>query len=164
MPTPKPKGKAKAEPKAQQAGPTSKRTPQLEGEVLSRLSSGEPLTVICRDVGIHYTTWREWCRADEALDIAHAHARDVGYDAIATRTRQTARGKDEAQGGESSGDVQRDKLIIDTDLKLLAKWDPRRYGEKTQTEISGPNGGPIQHADLTDEELERRIAQLSSQA
>jgi hypothetical protein len=42
----------------------------------------------------------------------------------------TARGKDAQDGGDSSGDVQRDKLIVDTDLKLLAKWDPRRYGER----------------------------------
>jgi hypothetical protein len=29
------------------------------------------------------------------------------------------------EGGDSSGDVQRDKLIVETDLKLLAKWNPR---------------------------------------
>ena len=28
--------------------------------------------------------------------------------------------------------MQRDKLIIDTDLKLLAKWSPRLYGDKVQ--------------------------------
>jgi hypothetical protein len=36
------------------------------------------------------------------------------------------------------------KLQIETRLKLLAKWDPKRYGERMATEISGPDGGPIQ--------------------
>ncbi|HXD37446.1 MAG TPA: hypothetical protein VN624_12375, partial [Rhodanobacter sp.] len=29
------------------------------------------------------------------------------------------------------------KLRIDTRLKLLAKWDPKRYGDKQQLEHSG---------------------------
>jgi hypothetical protein len=31
-------------------------------------------------------------------------------------------------------------------LKLLAKWSPKKWGDKVQTEISGPNGGAIQAA------------------
>lgn len=89
----------------------------------------------------------------------------MGYDAIADRVRKTARGKIEADGGESSGDVQRDKLIIDTDLKLLAKWDPKRYGEKVTQEHVGADGGPIQSkttvdaSGLTEEQL-RVLASL----
>ena len=33
--------------------------------------------------------------------------------------------------------VQRSKLRIETRLKLLAKWDPKRYGERQQVEHSG---------------------------
>jgi hypothetical protein len=39
--------------------------------------------------------------------------------------------------GESTLNVQRVKLIIETDLKLLAKWDPRRYGDKVDLEVTG---------------------------
>ncbi|WP_227000235.1 terminase small subunit-like protein [Phenylobacterium soli] len=143
----------------------SKRTKQLEQQILGRLSLGEPLTSICQDVGIHYTTWREWCRGDQTLEIAHARARDLGFDAIAERARLTARGKGEGEGGDSSGDTQRDKLIIETDLKLLAKWDPRRYGDKITAEHTGPDGGPIRSetrldvSALTDEQL-RALASI----
>jgi hypothetical protein len=34
------------------------------------------------------------------------------------------------EGGESTGDVARDKAITDFDLKLLAKWSPALYGDK----------------------------------
>ena len=42
--------------------------------------------------------------------------------------------------------VQRSKLRIDTRLKLLAKWNPKKYGDKVENYISGPAGGPIQAA------------------
>jgi hypothetical protein len=34
-------------------------------------------------------------------------------------------------------------LRVETRLKLLAKWDPKRYGDKIAQEISGPDGGAI---------------------
>jgi len=111
----------------------SKRTVEVEQAILSRMSRGEPLAQICREEGMPTpTTWREWCRSDQALDIAHGHAREDGFDAIAANVRLIAR-----EGGDSSGDVQRDKLMIETDLKLLAKWDPKRYGDKIDVTSGG---------------------------
>jgi hypothetical protein len=46
-------------------------------------------------------------------------------------------------GGESTNDVQRDKLIIETDLKLLAKWNPKKYGDKVNVEATGKDGAPL---------------------
>ena len=39
--------------------------------------------------------------------------------------------------GFSSGDVARDKLIIETDLKLLAKWHAKKYGDKLDLTSGG---------------------------
>lgn len=106
-------------------------TPQQREEAVQRvidgLRIGKPLTVICRSDGMpDDDTVRRWADENPALAGDIARARDAGHDVIAQRTRETARGE-----GDSSGDVQRDKLIIDTDLKLLAKWNPKRYGERT---------------------------------
>ena len=35
------------------------------------------------------------------------------------------------------------RLQIETRLKLLAKWNPKKYGAKQQTELTGPDGGAI---------------------
>jgi hypothetical protein len=35
-------------------------------------------------------------------------------------------------------------LRIETRLKLLAKWDPKRYGERLHSEVTGVDGGPLQ--------------------
>ena len=31
--------------------------------------------------------------------------------------------------------IQRNKLRVDTRLKLLAKWNPRKYGERVQQDV-----------------------------
>ena len=101
--------------------------------ILSRLKKGEPLAIICREEGMPdpSTIW-DWAQKSETIAQDIAGAREIGHDAIAANTRLTAKGVE----GYSSGDVQRDKLIVETDLKLLAKWD-KRYGERTTHEIEG---------------------------
>jgi hypothetical protein len=99
----------------------------------------------------------------EEVSAAIARARVIGHDAIAARARQTARGKTDDEGGDSTGDVQRDKLIIETDLKLLAKWDPKRYGDLIK--LSGADGeGPVPvmslNADMTAAQAAEAYAKL----
>ncbi len=106
-------------------GRPSTYTDELLTEICDRLSKGEPLAQICRDDHMPTDrTVRNWSGSKDVAS-AIARAREVGFDAIAHNARQIARGL-----GESTSDVQRDKLIIETDLKLLAKWDPKRYGDK----------------------------------
>ncbi len=111
-------------------------------DICARLATGEPLAVICRDEGMPGdSTVYDWEEAHEGVSGLIARAREAGLHAIAWRARRTARGKSQEEGGDSTGDVQRDKLIIETDLKLLAKWGPRLYGDK------------ILHADADGEKL-----------
>lgn len=123
-------------------GRPSSYTPELHAEIIDRLSHGETLADICRDDHMPAVrTVSDWKEAHKDFSADFARAREDGEDAIAARTRQTARGKTAEQGGDSTGDVQRDKLIIDTDLKLLAKWSPKRYGEKLA--LSGDADSPL---------------------
>jgi hypothetical protein len=106
-------------------------TEAVAAMIIDGLSAGTPLAEICRGEGMpHRNTVQDWKTNNPEFSVRFARARAAGFDAIAQRARMTARGKKEEEGGDSTGDVQRDKLIIDTDLKLLAKWDPKRYGEK----------------------------------
>lgn len=127
-------------------GRPTRYTPEIADEICQRLAAGEPLAVICRDERMPcYEAVNAWQNGSvrsvpASFSAAIARARVNGIDAIAADARKVARGEE----GYSSGDVQRDKLIVETDLKLLAKWDPRRYGDKVQQEISGPDGGSVQ--------------------
>ena len=99
--------------------------------ICAQLSEGVPLRVICRQPGMPSVGQvHAWKRADPEIAEPITRAREEGYEAIVERARQTLRGKGPEEGGESTGDVQRDKEIANFDLKLLAKWSPGVWGDK----------------------------------
>lgn len=106
--------------------PNSNYTDELARKVIERLSDGEPLTRICRDLGIHRGTFRRWRKRDAELDAAFLQARDDGHDAIADECLEISDAKGDDPGCR--------KVRVYTRLQLLAKWDPRRWGDKLQTE------------------------------
>jgi hypothetical protein len=138
-------------------GRPSTFTQATADEICERLGNGEPLAQICRDEGMPaLRTVYDWQKAHDDFSASIACARDAGYDVIAARLRMTARGKTDDDGGDSSGDVQRDKLIVDTDLKLLAKWDARRYGDK----IDVTSGGEKLATEIGETERAMRLAAI----
>lgn len=94
-------------------------------KICTQLLTGKPMALICRELDLPVRTVNQWRQDDEEIANRIDEAFDAGKDAIAWRMRMTARGKTAKQGGDSTGDVDRDKLIIYTDEKLLAKWDHR---------------------------------------
>ncbi len=130
-------------------GRPSKKTPELCAEIVERIAKGEPLAAICRDEHMPsvMAVWR-WEEDDADFSLAIARARDAGADAIAADalaiaddasgdTKKTERG-DEVLDGEW---VARSRLRVETRLKLLAKWNPKRYGEK----VAVDHGGEVAH-------------------
>lgn len=144
-------------------GRPTKRTDAIVEEILERISEGEPLRAICRDE--HMPHWRTiycWTSADEDLAKRLADARELGEDALAEQCLVIA--DDErhdwrlTKKGILVDDVAigRAKLQIDTRLKLLAKWNPRKYGDSVQLKHSGGVGViPLE----VEPEHARRVAQ-----
>jgi hypothetical protein len=135
-------------------GRPSKYTPELAAEICERLSNGEPLRQICRDA--HMPAWQkiyEWMARDENLSGAIARAREVGQDAIAEQIwiemlSEPERILSEGGGRIDSGYVQLIKARADVGLKLLAKWNPKRYGDRVS--LAGDAENPLQvKADVT---------------
>ena len=154
------------EPKKPRGRP-SKYTDDLAQEICARLSKGEPLAQICRDEGMPaVSTVSDWKEAHPSFSVGFARAREEGFDVIAESCLEIA---DDAKNDymeklAKDGDeqaikameydaehVQRSKLRIETRLKLLAKWDPRRYGERL--ELAGALNIKKSASDMTDEEL-----------
>ena len=134
-------------------------TKALGEEMLERLSAGEALSWICKDDHMPVVrTVSFWKESYPDFAAGFARARREGWDAIADRLRETARGR-----GDSKGDVQRDRLIIDTDFKLLARWDPQRYGDRTEL-VHSSDGGPKTPKEMTDAELIEAIQRCDSKA
>lgn len=132
-------------------GRPSTFTQEIADEICERIGEGEPLAQICRDEHMPgLTTVYDWQKANEEFSESIARAREAGFDQIAMEALRIA---DTPQIGEFvtekpimiegkplDGVTVREvktedmlghrKLQVDTRLKLLAKWDPKRYGDK----------------------------------
>lgn len=135
-------GEKQAAPK-KKIGRPSTYNPDIARQMCEQLSEGIPLREICRQEG--FPMWRTvylWMAKDPELNTAIARARDVGYDAMAEECLDIADNagndwmerlddKGNPVGWQVNGEhIQRSKLRIETRLKLLAKFNPKRYGDK----------------------------------
>jgi hypothetical protein len=133
--------------------PASVYTPELADEIVERVSQGEPLAQVCRDEHMPgLRTVYDWMDRDDALSARIARARVVGYDMIAVdamRIADTVIEGVETEETENGIKVKRGdmlghrKLQVETRLKLLAKWDPKRYGERVAHDVGGQPGNPL---------------------
>ena len=132
----------------------------MQDAICAQIADGMPLRVICRQEGM--PAWRtvyQWIEADPEFAARMEKARLLGYDAIAEEALEIAddgrndwmeREGDDGDGYKLNGEhVQRSKLRIETRLKLLAKWHPKKYGEKVTQEHTGPGGGAVQFEKIT---------------
>jgi transposase-like protein len=131
-------------------GRPSQYSTELIEAICERLSNGEPLAQICRDDGMpKVTTLWNWMNDQQDVERASfvsesiARAREAGEEQMALDCLNIAdnNGKDMRvleSGMEvvDSDVVQRAKLRIDTRLKLLAKWNPKKWGEKQSVDMN----------------------------
>jgi len=89
----------------------------------------------------------DWMRKDADLSTAIACAREIGQDAIAEDIYQLIEQPPERIEDEKgysridNGHVQWVKMQSEIKLKLLAKWNPKRYGDRVTH--SGDDQNPV---------------------
>lgn len=114
----------------------------IANEVIKWIANGKTLRDFCRQENMpSFVTIYDWLAKDREFAERFAQARESGHDVIAEECLaiaddgendwlQTKRGK-----RVDKECVERSKLRVDTRLKLLAKWNPKKYGDKM--ELSG---------------------------
>lgn len=136
-------------------------------EVHAWIESGKTLRAYCRQVDKpSYGTVYDWLEEDAKENSHFARARDIGEAVLLQECLQIA---DEQQVGEivtekpytfegavihengqpvilrevkQADMLEHRKLRIDTRLKLLAKWNPKKYGEKL-AHVGSDGEGPV---------------------
>lgn len=98
---------------------------KIVDRICKALVTGKPMSLACRAIPIPVRTVNQWREDDVEIANRLDDAFDEGMDTLAWRMRMTARGKKAKQGGDSTGETDRDKLIIYTEEKLLANWSTR---------------------------------------
>jgi predicted DNA-binding transcriptional regulator AlpA len=118
------------------------RTPELMDTLIDGISDGITLRQLCRIHPISKSEVYRWLKEDAEFAGRFARARELGGDAIAEEIIDIADDgsndwiKREQDNGmivevPNHEHIQRSKLRVDARLKLLAKWFPQKYGEKT---------------------------------
>jgi hypothetical protein len=130
--------------------------PAKVDEIIARVSAGEPLAQVCRDLGMGLTTWYDWVAAHAGLAERIARAREAGEEVIAVECLRIADTPVEAiiEKSTASGvEITRQdalghrKLQIETRLKLLAKWNPKKWGDKVA--VGGADDLPAMKTETT---------------
>jgi len=81
--------------------------------------------------------WR-WEREDEAFRNDSARARKLGTHYLAGESLTIA--------DDLSIDPQHKRVMVDTRLRLIGKWNRKDYGDKVLNEVTGPDGQPLNTA------------------
>ncbi len=134
-------------------GRKSNYTKVIGEQICARVAEGENLRSICTDLGIKWRAVYRWIKTNEAFAEAYQLARDVGEDAIASECLEIADNgrndwmeRQDDKGGPgwvfNGENVQRSKLRVETRLKLLAKWNPKRWGDRITH--AGDANAPVQ--------------------
>lgn len=112
----------------------------LAAEICARIADGEPLRAICREDHMPaWTTVYNWINEHKSFAERIARARELGHDAIAEDTIEMIDAEPERCGTQfgdkvDPGHVQWQKNRVEQRLKLLAKWSPKKYGERIEIE------------------------------
>lgn len=107
------------------AGRPTSYNEAIASEIVERLSNGEPLKKICRDEHIpSYITVLRWQRVHPEFDNLSSRAKAEGTHALADECIEIADNPDI--------DPQNKRIMVDTRIRLIGKWNSRAYGEKVE--------------------------------
>jgi hypothetical protein len=128
-------------------------TPDIVEIVLSRVSMGETLRSLAKELGFDEGTFRLRVVKEPELRTRYKTSREMQAEAwsdqiieladtvkIGQKTKQLADGGIEISTGDM---VERSRLQIDTRKWLMMRLHPAVYGEKVEQQITGKDGlGP----------------------
>ncbi len=120
----------------------------IKTKLVTWIAEGRTLRDFCRLEGMpHNTVIYDWEKEDTDFAQRIVRAREIGTDSIAEECleiidKEPLEVFDEAGNKRyDSGSVTWNKNRAEQRLKLLAKWNPRKYGDKTI--VAGDDAAPL---------------------
>jgi hypothetical protein len=112
-------------------------TQELADRICAQLSEGNSLRSVCRQESMpSATTVFNWLRTNPGFLEQYARAKEESADALADEMLDIADNTDE--------EAQSRRVRVDTRKWIASKLKPKKYGDKIDATLSGPEGGPIQ--------------------
>lgn len=138
--------------------PIEKPDATLVQEILDWIEDGQTLRAYCRQKG--KPTWKTvylWLAKDEDFATRYARAREAGQEAIAQETLEIIDEQPSTIVGDGgvrydSAAVAWQRNRVEQRMKLLAVWNPRKYGAKVDLTSEGKQVGFNITVDLSEGE------------
>jgi hypothetical protein len=119
------------------AGRPSTYSEKTADEIVQRMIEGESLTAICRDEKMPpRVTVYAWFDKHPDFYARCARAREALADYLVDQIEELAR-------TATKDNIEQIKLQVSTKQWRAMKMAPRMYGDRTRTEVTGADGGPI---------------------
>jgi len=128
-------------------------------ELVQRMCDGEHLPEICRQKDLPYGRVLGWLMEDEGRYRAYQRGLEISAHALVSEALAIADEQKEAvrkDGGTYDPDVARDKLRVETRLKVAGKHAPKMYGERADVNVN--HAVKVEIVAFTEEDV-RRVAQ-----
>lgn len=104
--------------------------------IVGRIADGKSLRSICRKRHMpNKRTVMDWLAADQQFQMAYN---------LAYREREQVFFEDMVEIADTESNSKRARVRIYAREKTLAAMNPKKYGNRIQQEITGPNGGPVE--------------------
>lgn len=157
---------------AHKTSPRSTFTAEVGEDICAGLAEGRSLLSICDAMGIAESTARQWEQDNPGHAANSTRARELGCHALASQCLEIA--DDDTRDWEPVTDsdgrvigikvdgehVQRSKLRIETRMRLIGKWLPRVYGDRTV--VAGDPEAPLNPRPLAGVSTEDLTAALAA--
>lgn len=119
-------------------GRPSSFTEERAQRIIKGLTEGRSLASICAERGMpSFASVWNWVNTNESFYKEIARAREIGTHYLADECIKIADDKSEEPNSR--------RVMIDTRLKLIGKWNQRHYGDAVQMRHANADGtGPVQ--------------------
>ncbi|HGG2173365.1 TPA: DNA-binding protein [Escherichia coli] len=154
------KAKADKEPAAKKVGRPHGYTEEKALEICELVADGQSINKISKLPGMpNRSTILKWFRDVPEFSTMYARAKDIGFEVLADEILDIADNEDNVDKDK----CRRSQLMIDTRKWLLAKLQPRKYGERVTQEIVGnKEESPVQ-IEVTKEEIARIVQEVEDE-
>lgn len=109
---------------------------QVFDRICERMAEGESLRAICKTAEMpNKRTVMRWIEKDDGLKLQYSEAQNLRAECYFDEIIDIADGK---------ADPQKTRVQIDARKWVLARMNPKKYGDKFTQELTGANGGAVQ--------------------
>lgn len=155
--------KAKADdkkPATKKVGRPHGYTEEKALEICELVADGQSINKISKMPGMPTrSTILKWFRDVPEFSTMYARAKEIGFEVLADEIIDLADAEDNADKDQ----CRRHQLMIDTRKWLLAKLQPRKYGERVTQEIVGnKEEAPVQ-VEISKEEIARIVQEVEDE-